>query len=111
MDINLYIHTVPATPDPRLDQVLALLQTLTQDINTMSETSQQHADALATQLGALDVTLKAGVAAITAEISTLKAANPAVSFTALDAAVASLGTDVAAAAAIPPAPVVSPVAP
>ena len=68
----------------------------------MSQSNQEHADALAAQLTAMDATLKAGVAAITDEIAALKAGNPSVDFTALDTAVETLGTDVTAAAAIPP---------
>ena len=83
--------------------ILAELAALTAKVDHMSQTNQQHADAIAAQLTAIDATLKTGVAAITAEIATLKAANPAVDFTAVDTAVANLGTDVAAAAAIPPA--------
>ena len=79
--------------------ILAELATLTAKVDTMSQTNQQHADAIAAQLTTIDATLKTGVAAITAEIATLKAANPAVDFTAVDTAVANLGTDVAAAAA------------
>lgn len=70
----------------------------------MSETTQQHVDALAAQLTTMDATLKAGITSITDEIAALKTANPTVDFTALDSAVAAMGTDVAAVAAIPPAP-------
>jgi hypothetical protein len=79
--------------------ILAELATLNAKVDLMSQTNQQHADAIAAQLTTIDATLKTGVAAITAEIATLKAANPAVDFTAVDTAVANLGTDVAAAAA------------
>jgi hypothetical protein len=78
---------------------LALLTSIQQELIIMSQTNQQHADAIAAQLTTIDATLKTGVAAITAEIATLKAANPAVDFTAVDTAVANLGTDVAAATA------------
>jgi hypothetical protein len=83
--------------------ILAAIEQLSKDLQTMSQTNQQHADAIAAQLTTIDATLKTGVAAITAEIATLKAANPAVDFTGVDAAVANLGTDVAAAAAVPTA--------
>jgi hypothetical protein len=79
--------------------ILAELATLNAKVDLMSQTNQQHADAIAAQLTTIDATLKTGVAAITAEIATLKAANPAVDFTAVDTAVANLGTDVAAATA------------
>jgi hypothetical protein len=79
--------------------ILAELATLNAKVDHMSQTNQQHADAIAAQLTTIDATLKTGVAAITAEIATLKAANPAVDFTAVDTAVANLGTDVAAATA------------
>jgi len=100
-----------ADSDTLLAAIQALqlsLQALQQALQTMSETSLQHADALAAQLTTMDATLKAGVAAIAAEIADLKAANPAVNFASLDTAVANLGTDVAAAAAIPPAPTPTP---
>jgi hypothetical protein len=89
-------------PPDRLDLILAGINTLHQELRTMSQSNQTHADALAAQLTAMDATLKAGVTAITDEIAALKAANPAVDFTGLDSAVTALGTDVAAAAAIPP---------
>jgi hypothetical protein len=87
--------------DPRLDQILAAIATLHQELHRMSQSSQEHADALAAQITALDATLQSGITAIQAEIATLKQANPAVNFAALDTAVATLGTDVAATAAIP----------
>jgi hypothetical protein len=97
------VHEVLAALAHLHDQLAAGFTTLTARIDTMSQTDQQHADALTAQLDALDGTLKAGVAAITAEIAALKGANPAVNFAPLDAAVAALGTDVAAvtAAAVP----------
>jgi hypothetical protein len=90
-------------PPDRLALILAGINALHQELRTMSQSNQTHADALAAQLTAMDATLKAGVTAITDEIAALKAANPAVDFTGLDSAVTALGTDVAAAAAIPPA--------
>lgn len=98
-------------PDPVQDggagtgttAILAAIADLKQELQTMSQTNQQHADAIAAQLTTIDATLKTGIAAITAEIADLKTANPAVDFSGVDAAVATLGTDVAAAAAIPPA--------
>jgi hypothetical protein len=88
-------------PPDRLGDILAGINALHQELQRMSQTNQEHADALAARINAMDGTLKAGVAAITAEIAALKAANPAVDFTGLDAAVTALGTDVAATAAIP----------
>lgn len=84
--------------------ILAAIADLKQELGTMSETTQQHVDALAAQLTTMDATLKAGITSITDEIAALKTANPTVDFTALDSAVAAMGTDVAAVAAIPPAP-------
>jgi hypothetical protein len=88
----------------QLDRVLQNQSELHLELHRMSQSNQEHADAVTAQLTALDATLKSGVSAITAEIAGLKSSNPAVDFTGLDAAVTALGTDVAAAAAIPPAP-------
>jgi hypothetical protein len=90
--------------------ILAQLTILNTKVDTMSQTNQQHADAIAAQLTTIDATLKTGVADITAEIAALKTSNPAVDFSGVDAAVTALGTDVAAAAAIPPAPAAAPAA-
>ena len=94
----------PPPPDTRLDQVLALLRQIHQELHTMSQSAQEHADALTAQVAAMDAALQGGIAAIQAEIAALKAANAAVDFAPLDAAVTALGTDVAAAVAIPDAP-------
>jgi hypothetical protein len=93
----------PAAVAGQLERVLASLSNLHLEFHRMSQSSQEHADALAATLNTMDATLKSGLAAITAEIATLKASNPAVDFTGIDTAVANLGTDVAAAAAVAPA--------
>ena len=69
----------------------------------MSETVQQKIDAVTTTVTAIDAKVAAAKTAIMAEIATLQVANPTVDLTALNAAVAQLGTDVDAVAAIPPA--------
>lgn len=53
-------------------------------------TDQEHVDAEVQAIGAVVTDLGAATANIQAEIDALKAAHPAVDFTALDAAVASL---------------------
>ena len=111
IDHHHWFHGVPPEAGPDViaalrsatTQILAAITaattTTTQELYAMSESNQAHADALTAQLVALDDTLKTGVAAIVAEIATLKAGNPAVDFAPLDTAVANLGTDVAAVTA------------
>ncbi len=72
-------------------------------------TTQEKLDATADAINALGVQLTASTTGIKQDIADLKAANPAVDFSRLDASVATLGTAAAALAALdaenPAAPV------
>jgi len=109
MDINLYIHTVPATPDPRLDQVLALLQIVITKENTMSV----EMDALTAQVNATRdgesaaLLLIQGIAARITAAGTDPAALTALT-TELSTSSASLAAAVVANTPVAPAPVVVP---
>jgi hypothetical protein len=96
--------------DPRIDLVLSLLREIQQELQTMSETDQQHADLIASRLNSLDAMLKSGFTAIQAEIASLRLAHPQIDFSGVDTAVTTLSTDVAATVAIPPAPTPVPAA-
>jgi hypothetical protein len=52
MRVDHYIHFDPSPPDPRLDQVLAVLQQLRQDIQTMSGSIDASIATLTTQVQA-----------------------------------------------------------
>jgi hypothetical protein len=72
MDIHLYHHISPSPPDPRLDQVLALLQQLTRtetsimaslaDITTAVAAEKTVEDSVMTLLGEIGTHLKAAIA-------------------------------------------------
>lgn len=73
----------------RLDRIEALLHTVIKKEKKIMD-DQQHVDAEVEAIGAVVTDLAAAAANIEAEIAALKTANPAVDFTGLDVAVASL---------------------
>jgi outer membrane murein-binding lipoprotein Lpp len=83
--------------------LLRLIEALEVRMVTMSETTQEKIDALTATVTGIDAKVAAAKTAIMDEIAALQAANPSADFTKLNAAVAQLGTDVDAVAAIPPA--------
>jgi hypothetical protein len=83
-----------------LAQVLAAVMVANQKLDVlMSQQDDLAADVQA--IGQAVTDLGTAAAAIEAEITALKAANPALNLTALDSAVSSLKTAVSAVAAIP----------
>ena len=78
--------------------ILQLLHTINGRLDTMA--TQTDIDALTAQLATLSSDLSGAVAGIQADLDALKAANPAVDITALQASVASLSTVVASAQAV-----------
>jgi predicted nucleic acid-binding Zn-ribbon protein len=91
---------MPAT----LDQILSAINSANRKLDVlMSQQDELNSDVQAVQQAVTDLGTAASV--IEAEIAALKAANPALNLTALDAQVASLKTATAAVAAItaPPA--------
>ena len=86
-----------------LDQILAAVRLANQKLDVLMTQS----DDLAADVQAIDqavTDLGTAATAIEAEIASLKAANPALDLTALDAAVGSLKTAVSGVAAIAPPP-------
>ncbi len=73
----------------RLDRIEKKLDTVIKKENKIM-TDQEHVDAEVEAIGAVVTDLAAAAANIEAEIQALKDAHPAVDFTGLDAAVASL---------------------
>lgn len=91
---------MPAT----LDQILAAINTVNKKLDVlMSQQDDLNADVQAVQQAVTD--LGTAATAIETEIAALKAANPALNLTALDAQVGALKTAVSGVAAIaaPPA--------
>ena len=86
-----------------LDQILAAITTVNRKLDViMSQQDDITADVQAVNQAVTD--LGTATTAIEAEITALKAANPAVDLTGLDAAVGSLKTAVSGVAAIAPPP-------
>lgn len=84
-----------------LDQVLAAVNSANRKLDVlMSQQDELNADVQAVQQAVTD--LGTAATAIETEIAALKAANPALDLTALDAQVASLKTAVSGVAAIAP---------
>ena len=85
-----------------LDQILSAVTTANRKLDVlMSQQDELNADVQALQQAVTD--LGNATTAIENEIATLKAANPALDLTGLDAQVAALKTAVSGVAAIPPA--------
>jgi len=102
LDIHLYHHLDPTpAPDPRIDQVLGLLNAIQLEIKIMSQS-------LSAQLDAATAAVETDVAAVAAEVSALLASmTPGNQIT--QAQVARVTAIDAAMKAIPPAtPVVIP---
>jgi predicted negative regulator of RcsB-dependent stress response len=76
-------------------KILAAIAALSKKVDALMS-DQSHLDAQVAQIVAGVAALNTAATDIEAEIAALKAANPAVDFTALDAAVASLGSAVTA---------------
>ena len=86
-----------------LDRILTALTTINRKLDViMSQQDDITADVQAVNQAVTD--LGTATTAIEAEITALKAANPAVDLTGLDAAVGSLKTAVSGVAAIAPPP-------
>jgi predicted negative regulator of RcsB-dependent stress response len=77
------------------NKIIAALAALTTKVDKLMS-DQSHLDAQVAAINAGVAALTTAATNIAAEIAALKAANPAVDFTGLDAAVASLGAAVTA---------------
>lgn len=89
-------------PDMQAD--IARLQMTTHRMETIMAANQADIDALAVKLGELKDNLTSADAGIQAEIDALKAANPALDLSGVQAAVDALSTQVdATSALVPPA--------
>src|SRR5664279_3289947 len=61
MDLHVYVHTVPSTPDTRLDQILTAVQALTlkensimADLSVLTTDVAANADAVASAVALLE---------------------------------------------------------
>src|SRR6185312_1972908 len=100
---HLHDHALNAV-DASTSRLLIEFDQLRKDLAAMSASAQDRADALTAQITAMDAALQTGINAIHAEIAALKAQGTPVNLDPLSAAVATLATDVTAAAAIPSEP-------
>lgn len=84
--------------DDKLDRIITRLDTITERIKHMA--SQADIDALTEQVNSLGGTLTTAVAGIQSDLDALKAANPAVDVSALQASVSALSGVVDSATAL-----------